>query len=136
MPFALLIIGAMLLISSVKGTTDDLFALVVDDFTGPQNFIYWMVAILLIGAVGYIPKLKPISVSLLGLVVLVLFVARGDPTKASGGFFEKFTAGLGATTKTTAAPGAGVVASRESPLIIGPGSPVIKNLQPLSPLVQ
>ena len=127
MPFALLIIGAVLLISAVKGTTDSLFALVTKDFTntsGRPSFIYWLVAILLIGGLGYIPKLKPVSVSLLGLVVLVLFLTRGDPTKAGGGFFEKFTAGLGTTTTAaTPAPSAGVAASSAPSLVIGPGYP-------------
>ena len=123
MPFALLIIGAVLLVAAVKGTTDSLFSLVVKDFTGPQNFIYWMVAILLIGSLGYIPKLKPVSVSLLGLVVLVLFLSRGDPKYVGGGFFEKFTAGLGSTTAATPAPSAGVAASSAPSLVIGPGYP-------------
>jgi hypothetical protein len=139
MPFALLIIGAVLLISAVKGTQEDLFALVRGDFTGPQNFIYWMVAILLIGGLGYIPKIKPISVAFLSLVVLVLFLARGDPTKAGGGFFEKFTAGIGSSTnKVTDSTAAAAAAS------ISPGNPAtqsviaaaIQHLQPLSPVVQ
>lgn len=106
MPFALLIIGAILLISAARGTTDGptgLFALVKGDFTGPASFVYWMVAILVIGSIGYIPKVKPISTAFLGLLIVVLFLAKGDPSKAGGGFFEKFTQGLA----TTATPGAG-----------------------------
>ncbi len=104
MPFALIIIGAALLIAAVRNTQSDLFGLLKDDFKGQNNFIFWMVAILAIGVVGYVPKLKPISVAFLGLIVLVLFLAKGDPTKAGGGFFEKFTAGLWQTTSTAAAP--------------------------------
>ena len=61
MPFALLIIGLVLLIASVRNTTSGptgLFALVQGEFTGPNNFLYWMTAILVIGFVGYIPKLS------------------------------------------------------------------------------
>ncbi len=113
MAFALLIIGAVLLISAVKGTTDGpngLFALVQGDFTGQGNFIYWLAAILVIGALGYIPKLKPISVALLGLVIIVLFLKRGDPsTSLGGGIFAQLTTGLASTTtakaNTPAAPG-------------------------------
>lgn len=121
MPFALAIIGIFLLVSAVRGTTDGpngLFALVVGDFTGPSSFVYWMVAILLIGALGYIPKAKPISTAMLGLIIVVLFLAKGDPSKAGGGFFEKFTQGLATTekppangvTNSTAAAAAGTLA--------------------------
>lgn len=101
MPFALLIIGAFLLISAVRGTADGpngLFALVSGDFTQPPGFAYWMVAILIVGAVGYIPKVKPISVAFLWLIVLVLFLSKGDPSKVGGGFFTQFVQGLQSTT--------------------------------------
>jgi len=117
MPFALLIIGAVLLVSAIRNTQGDLFTLVSGDFTGQNNFIFWLVAILIIGAVGYIPKVKPLSVAFLSLVVLVMFLAKGDPTKASGGFFEKFTAGLQSTT--TAAAGS---AAAPATTVIGPNS--------------
>lgn len=106
MAFALLIIGAVLLIAAVRGTTDGpagLYALLVGDFTGPANFVYWAVAILLIGALGYIPKLKTFSVALLSLVVLVLFLKKGDPSGVGGGFFSQLTTGLGSTTTPVAA---------------------------------
>ncbi len=116
MPFALAIIGIFLLVAAVRGTADGpngLFALVAGDFTGPSSFVYWMVAILIIGALGYIPKVKPISTAMLGLVVLVLFLSKGDPSKAGGGFFEKFTAGL-ATTATAKPAAAGAPAASGS----------------------
>lgn len=101
MPFALLIIGAFLLIAAVRGTADGpngLFALVSGDFTQPPGFAYWMVAILIVGSIGYIPKVKPISVAFLWLIVLVLFLSKGDPSKVGGGFFGQFVQGLKATT--------------------------------------
>jgi hypothetical protein len=116
MPFALLIIGAVLVVAAIRNTQGDLFTLVSGDFSGPSNFIFWMVAILLIGSIGYIPKIKPLSVAFLSLVVLVLFLAKGDPSKATGGFFEKFTAGL--QTTTTAAGAAAAPATT----VIGPNS--------------
>jgi hypothetical protein len=142
MPFALFIIGAVLLISAVKGTTDGpngLYALLVSDFTGQGNFVYWVVAILLIGALGYIPKAKPISVAMLGLVVIVLFLTKGNPSGIGGGFFEKFTAGLAATqtaTASTALPPP--VPGANAPGFNQPGSIIndpLGSLQPLSNLV-
>lgn len=132
MAFVLLIVGAVLLISAVKGTSSDLFTLLQGDFTGSNNFIYWAVAILLIGALGYIPKVKPISVAFLGLVVLVLFLSRGDPSKAGGGFFEKFTAGLAATTAPVPdqAPGTTTAAASNST-----ATPGILSAIPMLPMI-
>lgn len=102
MPFVLLIFGSVLLIAAVRNTQGDLFALIQSDFTGPNNFIYWLVAILVIGAVGYIPKLKPISVAFITLVVVMLVFSKGVATNLpGGGIFQQFTAGLASTQTTT-----------------------------------
>lgn len=98
MPFALLVVGAVLLIASVRGTQDDLFKLVKDDFTGSNNFIFWLVSIFAIGALGYVPKLKPFSNALLALVVIVLVVAKGNPNNVGGGFFSQFAKAVNSTT--------------------------------------
>jgi hypothetical protein len=91
MPFVLLIAGAVLVTAAIKNTQDSLFELVRGDFTGPNNFIFWFIAILAIGAIGYIPKAKPISTAFLTLVVIVLVLSRGNPGAAGGGFFQQFT---------------------------------------------
>ncbi len=106
MPFALLIIGVVLLVAGVRGSQDKLFDLLRGDFTGEANFIYWMTAILVIGAAGYIPRLKPISTGFLALVIVVLFLKKGDPTGAGGGFFTQFTSAIGTTTGATNSAGA------------------------------
>lgn len=110
MPFVLLIIGIVLLISGVRATQDTLFSLVKGDFTGSDNFIYWLGAILIIGAIGYIPKVKPISTALLVLVIVVLFLKKGDATGLGGGFFSQFTKALG-TTGSSQGTGATTLAS-------------------------
>lgn len=107
MPFALLIIGLVLLTTAVRGTQDDLFTLVKKDFTGQNNFIYWVVSILIIGSLGYVPKLKSFSVAFLGLVIIVLVLTKGNPNGIGGGFFNQFTAQLKSTTvPTTGSTGA------------------------------
>jgi len=88
-----------MLIAAVKNTQGNLSALVKGDFTGQNNFIYWIAAIMIIGALGYVPKVKPFSVALLGLVILVLFLTKGNPAGVGGGFFAQLTKGL-ATTQT------------------------------------
>src|SRR5712671_4334194 len=105
MPFALLMIGVVLLVAGIRDKQDDLFALVKGDFTGQANFVYWVISIMIIGAVGYVPKLKPISTGFLVLVILVLFLKRGDPKGVGGGFFEKFTAALNITQQPASLPG-------------------------------
>jgi hypothetical protein len=102
MPFALLIIGAVLLISAARGTVQTgpnggpgLFTLLESDFTGQDNFIFWFVAILIIGAVGYIQKLRPFSVALLALVIIVLFLKKG------AGFLPQLASAIGTTQNAT-----------------------------------
>lgn len=94
MPVALLFGGAVLLIAAVRDTQDDLFGLVLDDITGPNNFVEWALAILLIGALGYIPKLKPLSTALVALVLVGIFFRKGV------GFFSQLTAAANLTQQT------------------------------------
>jgi len=91
MPFVLIIVGVILLIAAVRNTQQKLFFLLANDFTGPNNFIYWFISILIIGAIGYIPKLKPVSDGFLVLVILVLFLRKGT------GFFDMFNKQIGIT---------------------------------------
>jgi len=102
MAFALLIIGITLVVAAVRNTQGDLITLLIGDFTGPNNFIYWIVALLIIGAVGYVPKLKPVSDGFLVIVILALFLSKGRPDSKTGGFFKQFTDALGTTTKAPA----------------------------------
>jgi hypothetical protein len=97
MPLALLILGALFLTAAVRGNkcggqqcADVLFTTMKDDFTGPGNFIYWGLALFLIGALGYYKPLKPLSNAFLGLVILVLFISNR-------GFFAKFLEQIGST---------------------------------------
>lgn len=92
MPLALLLVGIIFLTAAVRGKdqTDKLFDLIKDDFTGPNNFFFWLISIWVIGAVGYYKPLRPLSVAFMTLVVIVLFLANE-------GFFTKFIAQIGAT---------------------------------------
>jgi hypothetical protein len=97
MPLALLLLGALFLTAAVRGQkcggkqcADVLFETIKDDFTGPNNFIYWGLALFLIGALGYFKPMKPLSNAFLGLVILVLFISNR-------GFFSKFMEQIGST---------------------------------------
>ena len=106
MPFALLIIGLALLASAIQGTQQQFLDLLVIDFSGPSNFTYWVLALLLIGAVGYIPKARPVSDAFLVLVVLVLVLSKGNPSQSGGGFFAQLTQALSTTNTQQALPDA------------------------------
>lgn len=76
MPFILLLIGAILFVAGVRGTNKTLWALVKGDFTGSNSFLVWVAAIAVVGGVGYIPKLRPISVAFMTLLLIVLFLSN------------------------------------------------------------
>jgi len=61
MPFVFTIAGVLLIVAGVRGQTSQLFALVKSDFTGSPNYFEWMVAIFIVGAIGYIQQLATIS---------------------------------------------------------------------------
>jgi len=107
MPYALILIGAVLLVAGIRGTYADLWALVKGDFTGTNSYLAWVAAIAVIGGIGYIPKLKPLSISLLTLLLLVIVISRK-------GVFDKLqqyiTAGIPAS-----GGGAAVAPSTASP---------------------
>jgi hypothetical protein len=74
MPIFLLFVGVLLLVSAYRGTYACLFALIKQDVT--IQFGAWFVAVLLIGAIGYVKKLEPISNALLALVIVVLLLTK------------------------------------------------------------
>jgi hypothetical protein len=114
MSFALLIVGVVLLTSAVLNTQSTLWGLLKNDFSGPSNFWYWLILLLILGAIGYIPKAKPISNAFLLLLIVVIFLSKG-------GFFTQFTSAIqGTTTTPTAAQTTGV--------------PAVQPLQPLQGL--
>lgn len=77
MSYFLIIGGTILVVASARNTQGDLFTLLKNDLVntnGPTNFLYWYGAILGVGAVGYIPRLQPISDAFLVLIIIVLFI--------------------------------------------------------------
>jgi hypothetical protein len=103
MPFVLLAIGAIFLVSGIRGTQSDytvsgqsypgLFTLIKGDFSGNANFLYWFGAIFLIGCVGYVKQLKAVSDGFIMLVIVSMFVAK-SANGTTGGFFQKALAAL------------------------------------------
>ena len=98
MPFALILVGLLLVVAAVRNTVTDnsttgtkgLTTLIKGDFTGQNNFIYWMVSILIIGALGYIDSLKSLSRVFMALIVVALFLKGNQGTS----FFSNFQSAL------------------------------------------
>lgn len=99
MPFALIVAGIVMLVASVRNTQSDLWVLLRGDFTGSGNFIYWFISIMLIGSIGYVKALRPLSNAFLTLVLIVLFLSRK-------GFFAQFQRQI-QTTNTAPSTGSG-----------------------------
>jgi hypothetical protein len=80
MPILFGLFGIILVVSGVRGRVTQgnpsLVSLIQADFTGSDPFWKWMLAILLIGAVGYIPNLRPISRAFMALVIIVFLLSN------------------------------------------------------------
>jgi len=103
MAFVFLIVGAVILIAGVRGTQDDLFKLVQGDFdpslqqAGQSSFIPWILAILIIGAVGYVKELRPLSHGFMALIIIAMIIKafKSDPN-----LFQEFNSALGINPQT------------------------------------
>jgi hypothetical protein len=117
MPFALVFIGLLLIVSGARDTYQQFGSQVVQDMTGSGGsnplaqtsswltglgvpsgilsalgiggggFIYWIIAVIIIGAIGYYEPMKGVSRLFLLLIVIGFIVANG-------GVFQQFTAAL------------------------------------------
>lgn len=80
MPFALIFVAAILIVTGFRGTTSDFLSTFAGDVKG---FLIWIVVIGVIGGIGYVPGMKKLSDAFLALVLLVLFLTNK-------GFFANF----------------------------------------------
>lgn len=75
MPLFFLVIGLVLIVTVINGTTFALARQLKDDLT--SGYIKWFAAVLLIGAAGYVDALKSPSRYLLALIFLVIMLTNG-----------------------------------------------------------
>ena len=97
MPFVLIVAGLVLLITAVNGTVGQLGVLLKQDVFGPQGFMFWIIAIIVVGALGYIKQIKPLSDGFLVLVLLVLFLNNR-------GVFQQFMSATTAISQGASTP--------------------------------
>ncbi len=101
MPFALVTIGLLLVITGFQNTYSQLGSQVVKDFSGQGNFTYWIIALFVVGAIGYNETLKPFSRAFMALIIIGIFLSRGK------GFFSQFNKAIDAGTSTSPLPAGG-----------------------------
>jgi len=109
MPFALVFIGLLMIVTGAKDTHKEFAAEVASEFTGPpkDNFIWWLVAFGAIGAVGYAPQFRTFSRAFMALLIIVILLANG-------GFFDQFTKAL---QSGPVAPNKAAATPEEKPLV-------------------
>lgn len=71
MLFAALIIGVVLIVAAIRNSQAALFSALATDV---PEYVIWAAAIVAVGAIGYVPGLKPVSRGLLALVILVVIL--------------------------------------------------------------
>lgn len=100
MPLFLLIVGVLFLVAAIRGpeATDTLLKTLRSDFTGPNNFLVWALALGGLAGLGYVKALKPFSDSFLGLVILVLVLTKGRDGKD---FISSFISQIRATERAS-----------------------------------
>jgi len=96
------------LVAGIRNTYADLWNLVRNDFTSQGGFLSWVAAIAIVGALGYVPKLKPLSVAFMTLLLIVLVISNGGVFAKLQSFIQSGAGGRNAPpiTPTQTVPGA------------------------------
>ena len=99
MALMFLIAGILFFVAAIRGkdATHELVTTIQDDFTGPNNFFVWALAVGAVASIGYVPKLRPLSVALFVLVILALILAHSD--KSGNNFVTEFFRQIRATER-------------------------------------
>lgn len=101
MPYALVTIGLILVITGARNTYARLGQQLQSDFTGNQNFVFWIAALGSVGALGYIQQLRAFATMFMALIIVALLLA--EQKNNSTGFFGKFITDLKAGPDCAAA---------------------------------
>lgn len=86
-----------MVVSGIRGTAGDLVTLLKGDLTGTNNYLFWVLAIILIGGLGYVESFKPFSRALLVLVLLGL-ILNDEKKDGSAGLFTSFETAIKSIT--------------------------------------
>jgi hypothetical protein len=100
MPFALIFIGMVLVVTGLRDTYKQMGTMVAGDFTGQRGgagFIMFFAAIAMVGALGAIRELRTFSHYFLALIIVSLLLHNA-------GFMQRLIAALRGTTAATPVP--------------------------------
>lgn len=107
-PYALVVIGLIMIITGILNTYAQLATQLQSDFTGNKSFIVWIIALGSVGALGYIKDLRTFSHYFMALILIGLVLSNK-------GFFANFTAAIKAgPSAPTASAQAGTVSQSSS----------------------
>lgn len=87
MPFALVVIGLVMIVTGAQNTHAALGEQLRKDFTGPNNFIFWIASIGAVGAIGYVESFRNFSRAFMALILIAMILSNR-------GFFDQFSAAL------------------------------------------
>lgn len=76
MAFALVGIGVLLFMAAYQNNVAALGTQVSSDLTGSGGFLIWVVALFIVGALGYIQPLRTVSRIFLALILVVIFLSN------------------------------------------------------------
>lgn len=82
MPFFLVFVGLICVVTAARNTHEAMGKQLVKDFTGQKSFIMWAAAIGMVGVLGYASILKGFSRAFLGLILLALVLRNPGIFKA------------------------------------------------------
>lgn len=108
MILVLLAIGAILIVAAFRNSQGSLFTALYEDVPA---FMTWAAAIFAIGAVGFIPGLKPVSRGILALVLVVIVLRN----------YQNIIAGFDSSWSkpTKPVPAGGNVTGEKDPSLFG-----------------
>ena len=132
MPFALVTVGILFIVVGFQDTYKAFGTQVQKDFTGQGNFIYWLVAIGIVGAIGYVKEFQTFSRAFIGLLIVAMFLSQKGGIAQGITFFQNFNSGVQAgTTAPVDAVGTnlqGSASSNTSSSTGGGGSSIINDV--------
>lgn len=123
-----ILIGAILIVAAIRDTQGALFSALATDVPA---FVVWAAAIIALGAIGYIPGLKPVSRGLLALVIIVIVLRQYQQIIAGFQGAVSSGASTGSAATGSAATGSALAAPSVSSSVATP-APVLGNLNNLN----
>src|SRR5271165_5753740 len=101
MPFVLITAGVVLFLTAINGTYSAFFSQLYQDLFGGGSsnagFVYWALALVIVGLIGYIPEAKKPADFFMLLIILGMILANG-------GFFSQLQAAIQAGPTAPASP--------------------------------